>query len=69
MIQMLVCFSTSSLGILTFHRTSDTNVLHILSASKYQNPSCETLGGIPRRDPPSCEAPRQPTMYLNFTEK
>ena len=43
MIQMLVYFSTSSLGILTFHRTSDKNVLRILSVSKYQNPSCETI--------------------------
>ena len=26
-----------------------------------------TPGGIPRRDPPSCEAPRQPTIYVtNF---
>ena len=23
----------------------------------------KTLGGIPGREPPSCEAPRQPTMY------
>ena len=43
MIQMLVYFSTSNLGISNFHRTSDTNVLHILSVSKYQNPSCETI--------------------------
>ena len=26
-----------------------------------------TLGGIPRRGPPSCEAPRQPTIYRDLT--